>query len=99
MEALRAACAGLHDLIVLERTIAPGAGDIVGAEMRSALADTDSPPQIHNFAAGLGGRDVPLAIYPRLLEAIKKLHPRMSAIDLRPELLPADSQVRQEVAP
>ena len=99
VEALRAACAGLQDLIVLERAIAPGADGIVGAEMRSALADTDSPPRIHNFAVGLGGRDIPLAIYPRLLEAITRPHPRMSAIDLRPELLPADSPVRQEAAP
>jgi pyruvate ferredoxin oxidoreductase alpha subunit len=87
-EALRAACTGLEHLIVLERAISPGADGIVGAEVRSALMELDHPPRVHNFAAGLGGRDVPLAIYPRLLDAIGKPHPRMSAIDLRPELLP-----------
>ncbi|MHB1608860.1 MAG: pyruvate ferredoxin oxidoreductase [Acidiferrobacter thiooxydans] len=97
--ALRAACAGLTDLIVLERAIAPGADGIVGAEIRSALTDMDKPPRVHNFAAGLGGRDVPLAIYPRLLEAITKPHPRMSAIDLRPELLPIHSQTGRETTP
>ncbi|HUW98541.1 MAG TPA: hypothetical protein VMV40_06830 [Acidiferrobacter sp.] len=94
--ALRAACAGLHDLIVLERAIAPGADGAVGAEVRSALAETGKPPRVHNFAVGLGGRDVPLSIYAHLLQAITKPHPRMSAIDLRPEVLPADLPTHQE---
>ncbi len=91
VEALRAACAGLSDLVVLERAIAPGADGIIGAEVRSALMDMDAPPRIHNFAAGLGGRDVPLAIYPRLIEAIGRPHARMSPIDIKPELLPENA--------
>lgn len=88
VEALRAASTGLDHLIVLERALSPGADGIVGAEVRSALFDMERPPRVHNFAAGLGGRDVPLAIYARLLEAIERPHERMSMIDLRPELLP-----------
>jgi pyruvate ferredoxin oxidoreductase alpha subunit len=70
-EALREACAGLTDLIVLERALSIGGGGILGAEVRGALSDTAAPPRIHNFAAGLGGRDMPLGIYPRLLDAAK----------------------------
>lgn len=99
VEALRAACEGLSDLIVLERAIGPGADGIVGAEVRSALMDMERPPRVHNFAAGLGGRDVPLSIYPSLLEAIGKPHPRMGAIDLRPEILPTESRPAVGAAP
>jgi pyruvate ferredoxin oxidoreductase alpha subunit len=70
-QALREACAGLSDLIVLERALSIGGGGILGAEVRGALCDTDAPPRVHNFAAGLGGRDMPLEIYPRLLDAAK----------------------------
>ncbi len=89
VEALRAATKGLSDLIVLERAISPGADGIVAAEVRSALMDADAPPRVHNFAAGLGGRDVPLTIYPRLLEAIGKPQPRMIPIDLDRDQWPA----------
>ncbi len=69
-QALRDACRGLKRLIVLERALSPGAGGIVGTEVRATLSAMDSPPQIFNFAVGLGGRDVPMEIYTRLLEAI-----------------------------
>lgn len=69
VEALKNACAGLSELIVLERALSLGAGGIVGAEVRAALSEMRSPPRIHNFAAGLGGRDMPLEIYPALVQA------------------------------
>ncbi|HHJ17925.1 MAG TPA: pyruvate ferredoxin oxidoreductase [Gammaproteobacteria bacterium] len=71
-QALRDACQGLERLIVLERALSPGAGGIVGTEVRAALGVMDNPPQIFNFAVGLGGRDVPLEIYTHLLDAIAK---------------------------
>jgi pyruvate ferredoxin oxidoreductase alpha subunit len=70
-DALRAACAGLSELVVLERALSIGGGGILGAEVRGALCEMPSPPRVHNFAGGLGGRDMPLEIYPRLLEAAK----------------------------
>jgi pyruvate ferredoxin oxidoreductase alpha subunit len=68
---LRQSCAGLRDLIVLERALSPGSGGILGHEVRSALSDLAAPPRVHSFVAGLGGRDIPLEIYPRLLTATK----------------------------
>ncbi len=70
-QALKNACAGLSDVIVLERALSPGAGGIVGAEVRAALSEVPSAPRVHNFAAGLGGRDMPLGIYPKLLAAAR----------------------------
>lgn len=70
-EALREACAGLTNLVVLERALSPGSGGIIGTEVRAAFAGMADAPQIHNFAVGLGGRDIPLDIYPRLMAAVK----------------------------
>lgn len=70
-EALRKACQGLDELIVLERAFSPGGGGIVGIEVLSALSSMENPPRIHNFAVGLGGRDIPLEILPRLLEKMR----------------------------
>lgn len=69
-EALKAACQELTDLIVLERAFSPGSGGIVGLEVLSALSELSNPPKIRNYAVGLGGRDVPLNILRRLLEAL-----------------------------
>lgn len=83
------ACEGLSDLIVLERALSPGGGGIIGAEVRSALFDLPSKPRIHSFAAGLGGRDMPLEIYARLLERIAQPEPAQFAIfDLELDRLP-----------
>ncbi len=67
--AIRAACAGLERLVVVERALSPGSGGIVGNEVRAALSTMEQPPRVENYAVGLGGRDVPLDLYPRLLEA------------------------------
>jgi pyruvate ferredoxin oxidoreductase alpha subunit len=70
-QALREACAGLTDLVVLERALSPGGGGIVGPEVRGALYGLEDAPRVHNFAVGLGGRDVPLDTYERLLTAVQ----------------------------
>jgi pyruvate ferredoxin oxidoreductase alpha subunit len=80
VEELQRVCAGLSELVVLERALSLGGGGIVGAEVRAALSGTESAPRIHNFAAGLGGRDMPLKIYPRLVEAAKAEHATRFAI-------------------
>ncbi len=88
-EALLQACAGLSDLIVLERALSPGSGGIVGTEVRAAFAGVADAPRIHNYAVGLGGRDMPLDLYPRLMAAIKTQAPAPFAIfDVDPAKLP-----------
>lgn len=93
VETLQRACRGLTDLIVLERALSPGSGGIVGAEVRAALSESVNPPRVHNFAAGLGGRDIPLEIYPRLLKSIKDTTPAHFAIfDLEVSKLPEEDR-------
>lgn len=87
------ACGGISDLIVLERALSPGGGAIIGAEVRSALFDSPAKPKIHNFAAGLGGRDMPLELYGRLLKRITQTDTaRFSILDLEPDRLPAEER-------
>lgn len=91
VDALRHACAGLTELIVLERAISPGYGGIVSAEVQMALSGKPDMPRIHSFAVGLGGRDIPLDIYRKLHAAIKVPEPRaFSIIDVEPEKLPVE---------
>jgi len=91
--ALQQACAGLDELIVLDRALSPGAGGILGAEVRAALSGLEQAPRIHNFALGLGGRDVPMEIYPRLLAAAKAPTAECFAIfDVELERLPAEDR-------
>ncbi len=71
-------CAAIENakhVIVLERALSLGSGGILGTEVRSILHTLDNPPIIHNFAIGLGGRDIPVEIYPQLIEACKDTHP------------------------
>jgi pyruvate ferredoxin oxidoreductase alpha subunit len=91
--ALLEACAGLTDLVVLERALSPGGGGIVGVEVKAALFDMPNPPRVHNFAVGLGGRDVPLDIYPRLLQAVHSQPPGPFAVfDVDTGKLPAEDR-------
>ncbi|MGD2111820.1 MAG: pyruvate ferredoxin oxidoreductase [Gammaproteobacteria bacterium] len=89
-EAIRAACDGLTDLVVMERALSPGSGGIVGTEIRAAFSGMDTAPRVHNFSVGLGGRDIPLDIYPRIHEAVRNGSGiPYSILDLEPEKLPA----------
>jgi pyruvate ferredoxin oxidoreductase alpha subunit len=91
--ALLEACAGLEDLVVLERALSPGAGGIVGAEVKAALLGQPNPPRVHNYAVGLGGRDVPLDTYARLLQAVRTQAPGPFALfDVELERLPAEDR-------
>ncbi|MGB5474246.1 MAG: pyruvate ferredoxin oxidoreductase [Gammaproteobacteria bacterium] len=90
--AIREACAGLTDLVVLERALSPGSGGIVGTEIRAALTEMRDAPRVHNFSVGLGGRDVPLDIYPRIHAALRAGSGiPFDIIDLEPDKLPAAS--------
>jgi pyruvate/2-oxoacid:ferredoxin oxidoreductase alpha subunit len=56
--ALRAALAGVRDVVVLDRNHSPGAGGVLHQELRAALYGTDDPPRVHGVLAGVGGTDV-----------------------------------------
>lgn len=71
-DAIRAACAGLRHLVVVDRALSPGFGGIVGGEIKAALSGMVDAPQIHNVAIGLGGRDVPMEMWSRLLDVPKQ---------------------------
>jgi len=55
-EAVRDALAGADRVVVLERSLAVGAGGVVSADVRAALAVP--PPRLYTVIAGLGGRPV-----------------------------------------
>jgi pyruvate ferredoxin oxidoreductase alpha subunit len=88
VDALKQECAGLDDLIVLERAVSPGGGGIIAAEVRAALSEMSRPPRVHSYAIGLGGRDVPMTVYPQLLAAAQAATPsRFAVFDLQPAKL------------
>ncbi len=92
-ETLKAACKELDDIIVLERALSPGSGGIVGIEVIAALSELPKPPRVHNFAAGLGGRDIPLDILPTLLSVLNDPSDRrFRIIDANLEKLPEEDR-------
>jgi len=98
VEAIKAACRGLTDLIVLERAMAPGAGAIVASEIRAALFDSPERPRVHAFAGGLGGRNLPLGTLKRLLDAIKVPEPvDFAVIDVEPDKMILDDRQEETI--
>ncbi len=57
--ALRAALAGIRDVVVLDRNHSPGAGGILHQELRAALYGAPGAPRVHGLLAGVGGVNVP----------------------------------------
>lgn len=92
VEALLKACTGLKELIVVERALSPGGGSIVGLEVKAALselAESAQLPRIHSYAIGLGGRDIPIDMYGRLLQSISTSKAsRFSIFDANLDKLP-----------
>jgi len=87
-DALRAACAGLDHLIVIDRAISPGLGGVLGTEVAAVLSRAASAPQIHNHALGLGGRDIPETAYADLMGALSDPDsPAFSIFDADPAKL------------
>jgi pyruvate ferredoxin oxidoreductase alpha subunit len=92
-EALRQACEGLTDLIVLERALSPGYGGIVASEVTSALTTMEATPRIHSFAVGLGGRDIPLGLYRKLHDTISNgVQAPFTIIDVELDRLPIEDR-------
>ncbi len=93
VEALKAAVAGLTDLIVVERALSPGAGGIVGAEVRAAMSELADAPRVHNVALGLGGRDIPMSSYAELLALAERDAPlRFAVFDADLNKLPEEDR-------
>lgn len=59
--ALRAALAGVHDAVVLDRNHSPGSGGVLHQELRAALYGMAQAPRVHGLLAGVGGVNVPAA--------------------------------------
>lgn len=66
VQALRAALAGVPDVLVLDRNHSPGLGGILHQELRGALYGMAQAPRIHGLLAGVGGVNVP----PRQIAAL-----------------------------
>jgi pyruvate/2-oxoacid:ferredoxin oxidoreductase alpha subunit len=58
---LRAALAGVRDVLVLDRNFSPGAGGVLHQELRGALYGMQGGPRVHGYLAGVGGVNVPAA--------------------------------------
>jgi pyruvate ferredoxin oxidoreductase alpha subunit len=85
-EALREALSGAHRVIVLERAFAPGAGGIVAADVRTALAGL--PTLIDTVVAGLGGRGIREESLLRMLgECERQTGEVTSFLDLRTDVV------------
>jgi pyruvate/2-oxoacid:ferredoxin oxidoreductase alpha subunit len=57
--ALRAALAGVRDVLVLDRNYSPGAGGVLHQELCAALYGMRETPRVHGCLAGVGGVNVP----------------------------------------
>jgi pyruvate/2-oxoacid:ferredoxin oxidoreductase alpha subunit len=57
--ALRAALAGVRDVLVLDRNFSPGVGGVLHQELRAALYGMKDAPGVHGYLAGVGGVNVP----------------------------------------
>lgn len=89
-QAIIDAVLGLDELIVIDRAISPGMGGILGCEIKAALSGMKKAPKIHNFAIGLGGRDIQDSVYRDLLNAIKTENPNFILDADLEKLLPED---------
>jgi pyruvate/2-oxoacid:ferredoxin oxidoreductase alpha subunit len=73
--ALRAALAGVRDVLVLDRNFSPGAGGMLHQELRAALYGMQAPPRVHGLLAGVGGVNVPPQKIVELALAARKREP------------------------
>jgi len=58
VEALRAALAGVPEVLVLDRNYSPGHGGVLHQELRAALYGVEGAPVIRGLLAGVGGVNV-----------------------------------------
>jgi pyruvate/2-oxoacid:ferredoxin oxidoreductase alpha subunit len=78
-EALRAALAGVRDVLVLDRNFSPGAGGVLHQELRAALFGMKNAPGVHGYLAGVGGVNVPVAKIRELASRASRVNPSFEA--------------------
>jgi pyruvate/2-oxoacid:ferredoxin oxidoreductase alpha subunit len=78
-EALRAALAGVRDVLVLDRNFSPGAGGVLHQELRAALFGMKNAPGVHGYLAGVGGVNVPVAKIKELASQVSRVNPSFEA--------------------
>jgi pyruvate ferredoxin oxidoreductase alpha subunit len=90
LEEFKRAVKGVKVLAVMDRAISYGSrqGGPVFTEVRSALYGTTDAPQVFGFVAGLGGRDITVAMYEEMVNkalryAKKKKGPNYELIGVR----------------
>ncbi|MCC7060264.1 MAG: pyruvate ferredoxin oxidoreductase [Burkholderiaceae bacterium] len=74
VEALRAALAGVPEVLVLDRNYSPGYGGVLHQELRAALYGMEGAPKIRGLLAGVGGVNVSperIVAYVRDAQAIE----------------------------
>jgi pyruvate ferredoxin oxidoreductase alpha subunit len=90
--------ADAEHVIVLERAFAPGAGGVVSADVRSALAGR--PARISTVVAGLGGRAVTKAsIQSMITDALAGRLAEFSFLDLRTDVVARELTHRPAPSP
>ncbi len=68
-DAIRKALAGKKHVIVLDRAMSAGFGEILGGDVRSAMYGVNGQPPIDSYIYGLGGRDIFVADIEKLVNA------------------------------
>jgi pyruvate ferredoxin oxidoreductase alpha subunit len=94
--AVREALSEADHVIVLERAFAPGAGGVVSADVRVALAGL--PMKVSTVVAGLGGRAVTkVSVQTMLAQAHEGRLAELSFLDLRTDLVDRELGRRDDV--
>lgn len=80
---LRAALAGVRDVIVLDRNHSPGLGGVLHQELRAALYGEPRAPRIHGLLAGVGGVNVPPQRIAGFVREAVAAEPRVESVWVR----------------
>jgi pyruvate/2-oxoacid:ferredoxin oxidoreductase alpha subunit len=78
--ALRAALAGVRDVVVLDRNHSPGHGGVLHQELRAALYGMPRSPRLHGLLAGVGGVNVPPARIAAMLQDCLVREPQPASV-------------------
>ncbi len=83
VQALRAALAGVPEVLVLDRNHSPGAGGVLHQELRAALYGLPDAPRVHGFLAGVGGVNVPPEKVAEFVRNARAAQPQAQSVWVR----------------
>jgi len=83
VQALRAALAGVPEVLVLDRNYSPGHGGVLHQELRAALYGMADPPRIHGCLAGVGGVNVSPQKIAEIVCAVRTREPQPESVWVR----------------